>query len=465
MVTNNLDLIEDIQKKQRLRSREIGCTGLDHRLYALSQLKRLLAEHESEWLLVLKKDLGKSAVEAYASEIGVLLNEIEYVEKNLSDWLKPLTKRRFLLSGKDKVVTSYYPYGSVLVLAPWNYPLQLALMPVIGTLAGGNGVVLKPSEFAPATSKLLLELVSVYFPKKVFHVVEGDSKVAESLTRLQWDFIFFTGSPEIGTKVYKAAASHLTPVLLELGGKNPCILDESGVNDAAVRKIAWGKFLNAGQSCIAPDTVYVPRGQLDLFLGKMKTQIQAFYGEDPQHSPDYGRIIHAGHFQKVLRYLTDGKIYYGGDYSEENRYIAPTLLVDVKPGSDVTKDEIFGPILPVIPYDSLDDLQVELNQLPVPLCVYVFSSGKETMQKIERGLESGSFSINEVIMHAVNPFAAFGGKGKSGMGRYHGEAGFQAFTYPRAVYSKKDPLNLSKQFPPYSKSALQALRKLRKKIF
>lgn len=465
MVTDNLDLIEDIQKIQRQRSCELGCTGLDHRLYALSQLKRLLEEHESEWLLALKKDLGKPAVEAYASELGVLLNEIEYAQKNLADWLKPLSQGRFLLSGKDKVVTYYYPYGSVLVLAPWNYPLQLALMPVIGALAGGNGVVLKPSEFAPTTSKLLSELVPVYFPKKVLYVVEGDSKVAERLTRLQWDFIFFTGSPETGTKVYEAAASHLTPVLLELGGKNPCILDESGVNDAAVKKIAWGKFLNAGQSCIAPDTVYVPREQLGSFLEKMKSQIQAFYGVNPQLSPDYGRIIHAEQFHKVLRYLEDGKIYYGGEYSEENRYIAPTLLVDVKPGSEVTKDEIFGPILPVIPYDSLDDLKAEMNRLPIPLCIYVFSSKKETIEELQKSLESGTFSINEVIMHAVNPFVAFGGKGKSGLGRYHGEASFQAFTYPRAVYSKKAPLGLSKQFPPYSKSALQALRKLRKKIF
>lgn len=458
-------MIEEVQSLQRERSRHIGALGLDHRLYALSQIKRLLVEHEEEWLVALKEDLHKHPVEAYASEISVLLNEIDFIQKRLRTWLKPQSKRRFLFSGTDKVVTNRQPYGSVLVIAPWNYPLQLALMPVIGALAGGNGVVLKPSESAPATSHLLNKLIPAYFPKKVLHVIEGDRTVSEKLTALQWDFVFFTGSPETGKKVYEAAARYLTPVLLELGGKNPCILDESGITPAAVKKIIWGKFLNAGQSCIAPDTVYVPREQLPIVLEMMKEQIIAFYGKNPHVSPDYGRIVHTEHYEKVLRFLDDGHVYYGGDASKEARYIAPSLLTDLIPESPVSTEEIFGPILPVVPYDTLAALIESLKGGPVPLCTYIFSNDHHTQKQIIDTIQSGAVSINEVMLHAVNPFVAFGGVGKSGLGKYHGEASFQAFTYPRPVYVKDTPITLAKQFPPYSQVALSTLRKLRRKIF
>lgn len=462
---NDVRLYQSIQAQQRKRSRKIGCKGLDERLHTLKQLKKLVADNESKWLHALEKDLGKPAVEAYASEIGVLLNEIEHVTKNLKKWLRPKTKQRLLLSGKDKVVVSHYPYGSILVLAPWNYPLQLALMPVIGALAGGNGVVLKPSEFATETSALLAELVPLYFSNDILFVAEGDDTVAATLTQMAWDFIFFTGSPQTGTKVYEAAAKKMTPVLLELGGKNPCILDETGITDAAIKQIAWGKFLNAGQSCIAPDTVYVPRAHLQSFLKKIQAHIEAFYGENPLQSPDYGRLIHEKHFQRILEFLQDGTVYYGGEYAKEALKLAPTLLIDIKADSAVTKEEIFGPILPVIPYDTLDELKVQLRQMPVPLCVYVFSTRKETIHELERDLESGAFSINQVMFHAVNPFLPFGGKGKSGLGRYHGQSSFQAFTYQRANFTKKMPFTLAQQFPPYTQTAQKALRKLRKKIF
>lgn len=458
-------MIEEVQSLQRERSRHIGALGLEHRLYALSQIKRLLVEHEEEWLAALNADLHKHPVEAYASEISVLLNEIDFIQKKLRMWLKSDSKRRLLLSGTDKVVTTRQPYGSVLVIAPWNYPLQLALMPVIGALAGGNGVVLKPSESAPTTSHLLNTLIPVYFPKKVIHVIEGDHIVSEKLTALQWDFIFFTGSPETGKKVYEAAARNLTPVLLELGGKNPCILDESGMTPDAIKKIIWGKFLNAGQSCIAPDTVYVPREQLPLVLEMMKKQIIAFYGENPQVSPDYGRIVHTEHFERVVSFLDDGHIYYGGDASKEARYIGPTLLIDVAPGSPASTEEIFGPILPVVPYDSLATVIESLEAAPAPLCTYIFSKDAYTQKQITTATRSGAVSINEVMVQAVNPFVAFGGVGESGLGKYHGEASFQAFTYPQPVYVKGTSVTLAKQFPPYSQVALRTLRKLRRKIF
>ncbi len=252
---------------------------------------------------------------------------------------------------------------------------------------------------------------------------------------------------------------------MELGGKNPCIIDHSGISETAIKKIIWGKFLNAGQSCIAPDTVYVPREQLEAVLEMMKEQIRTFYGENPQFSESYGRIIHREHYDKILTFMTDGRVYYGGDASADDCYIGPTLLVDLISGSPICTEEIFGPLLPVIPYDSVDDVIKTLQALPAPLCTYIFSKSQETQSKIADEVQSGAVSINEVMLHAVNPFLAFGGAGKSGLGKYHGEASFEAFTQPRPVYSKQTPFLLSKQFPPYSKATLLALRRLRRKIF
>ena len=266
-------------------------------------------------------------------------------------------------------------------------------------------------------------------------------------------------------EVYKAAAEHLTPVLLELGGKNPLILDETGLNDEAIKQIAWGKFLNAGQSCIAPDTVYVSRPIYEDFLERMTKQIRNFYGKNPSQSNDFGRIIHEKQFKKVASFLKDGKVYSGGATSKEDLYISPTLLVDIKPGSSIATEEIFGPILPVIPYDSLENLLDELSGLSAPLVTYVFSEKDEVIQKVNQQLESGALSQNQVILHSTSPHLPFGGRGQSGLGRYHGQASYEAFSVEKPHYTKKPSVTFSNQFPPYSKIALGALRKFRKYIF
>ncbi len=454
-----------LRDKQRQYSLKAANKGVVYRQQLLSQLKRLLEENNQAWLSALKSDLHKPAVEAYASELGVLLNEIEDVQKNLSDWLTPETKTRMLLTGLEQVTISRRPYGSVLVIAPWNYPLQLALMPVIGALAAGNSIVLKPSEFAPAVSRLLAELVPQYFDKEQIAVVEGDAHVAEELTAEAWDFIFFTGSPHTGQKVYEAAAKHLTPVLLELGGKNPCILDETGFTAEAVRAIAWGKFLNAGQSCIAPDTVYVSRAIYQAFIEQMATQVEKFYGKNPSQSEDFGRMIHEKHFKKVASFLKDGRVVYGGAISKEELYISPTLLVDIKSDSAAATEEIFGPVLPVVPYDDLTALIDELSLLSTPLVMYVYSKNKQVVEQIDQRLESGALSQNQVILHSTSPNLSFGGKGASGIGRYHGKASVQAMSYEKSRYTKNTLMSFSSQYPPYTKKALAALRTFRKHLF
>lgn len=455
----------NIRNNQRKQSQNLAAQSSHQRIQALNQLKNLLVENEESFLATLKADLNKPPVEAYASEIGVLLNEIDFIQKNLDKWLKSKKHRRLLITGFERVEISRRSYGSILVLAPWNYPLQLALMPVVGALAGGNSVVLKPSEHAPNTSRLLAELVPLYFNSKTFAVVEGDSEVAEQLTAIEWDFIFFTGSKNTGQKVYEAASKHLTPVLLELGGKNPCIVDETGLNDEAMKQIVWGKFLNAGQSCIAPDTVYVERKIYPDFLKKLTQKINDFYGNHPIQSADYGRIISEKQFEQVVDFLEDGRIYSGGKKVKKERYIAPTVLVDIKAGSKVATEEIFGPILPVVPYDSLESVLNQLESMPTPLVTYVFSHNNQLIQQVEQRLESGTLSVNQAILHSTSPYLPFGGKEKSGLGRYHGEASFNALTYEKSIYTKTSFFSLNSQYPPYTKKALQALRKFRKHIF
>lgn len=457
--------VELVRELQRKRSRRIGYEGYDDRMEVLRRLKEMLVQHEGRWLDALQKDLGKPAVEAFASELGVLLNELDYVMKHLKSWMQPNEQKRMLLTGLEKTTVFAYPYGSVLVLSPWNYPLQLALMPVIGAFAAGNGVVLKPSEFAPATSALLAELVRANFSRDTLYVVEGGEKVAERLTEMDWDFICFTGSKKVGQKVYEAAARTMTPVLLELGGKNPCVIDESSMTAEAIQEITWGKFLNAGQSCIAPDTVYVPRGLMEPFLEQMVAQIQTFYGLELGSSADFGRIIHAKEMNRLVDYLDKGDVYYGGEFIKNKLYLSPTLMVDMEPGSAILEEEIFGPILPVVPYDSLDEVVRLLEVQPVPLVLYVFSNEEKTVETLQQRLDSGAVSVNQVITHATSPHVPFGGKGASGLGRYHGHASFAAFSYQRTLYSKKAPFQMTQQFPPYTASALAALRKLRSKLF
>ena len=461
------DLIKQVlfvQKLQRERSQGMG-PNIEERIAMLDKMKALLVENEAQWLEALRKDLFKPQLEAYSSELAVLLNEIDYARKYLRSWMKPKTKRRILFTGIEKTKTTFQPYASILVISPWNYPLQLALMPVIGALAAGNGVVLKPSEFTPSVSHLLADLIPRYFEKDTLIVVQGDAGVAKMLTDLPWDFIVFTGSSETGRKVYEAAARNLTPALLELGGKNPCVLDVGSLSKENIRKIVWGKFLNAGQSCIAPDTLYVPKEIYPKALEMIKEVVIEFYGEAPENSESFGRMIHAKHLEKVSSFLKEVAVYHGGHVLENERYIEPTILVDIDPNQSVLKEEIFGPILPVIPYDAISHLIKTLKEHPTPLVSYLFSNNATWLKKMGTAWESGSVSVNEVIIHAASPNISFGGKGQSGLGRYHGEHSFKTFTYEKSFYSRVSPVSYSAQSPPYTDKALTILRRIRRKLF
>lgn len=461
----NIEDYHDLVKKQKSYSGRNENQSYKERLDRLKRLKRMLVEKEGSWMEALNRDLGKSPIESYTSELALLLNEIDTVIQKLNKWMKPKKSTHISLSGVAKSVLRSQPYGSILVLSPWNYPLQLTLMPVIGALAAGNSCVIKPSEFASATAKLLADSVKEYFKPEEVTVIEGDSRVAESLLTLDWDFIFFTGSKRVGKIVHQAAAEKQIPVVLELGGKNPCIVDETGLSKETIRQIIWGKFVNAGQTCIAPDTIYVHESIYTDFLTEAAECIEIFYGKNPEQSPDYSRIIHQEQLKKQISFLNQGTVYHGGRYNLAERYVEPTLLVDLAEESAMMKEEIFGPIMPVIPYSSIQELKNELNQQPVPLAAYVFSENQDTIRYLEKEIRSSAFSLNQVIRHAAHAEIPFGGLKESGFGSYHGLTSFETFSFQKVFYEQKNKKSLSQQYPPYRSKQLDLLRKFRKRLF
>lgn len=466
---NNVDPAQwarwiQLQKKTAERPLSLK-ESLAARLSLLERLKKMIQEQPEEWLEALEKDLGKSASEGYTSELMVTLNEIDYLMKHLKSWMTPTKQWLKSLAAPASVSMDRKPFGSVLILSPWNYPLQLSLVPLAGAFAAGNSCVLKPSEFAPNVARLLREKISAYFPLSEAIVVEGEAEVSKRLVEQNWDFIFFTGSPETGKKVAASAAARLIPTALELGGKNPCIVDETGCSEEAVRKIIWGKFLNAGQTCVAPDTVYVHESVYERFLLKASKVLDEFYGNEPEKSADYGRMIHEAHWERVMTFMDNGLIRHGGYGNREERFIAPTLMTDVKEASPIAKEEIFGPILVVEPYSQVEDLPLKLGDAPSPLASYVFSKDATVVEFLSRTLKSGAFAHNQVIFQAARPEIPFGGVGNSGYGRYHGKASFELFTYVRPFYTDYTLKGMTAAYPPYRKGEWKLLDKARKLLF
>lgn len=453
------------RQKQHVRAYRSRAKHYQERRHLLEQLKKMVRNHEDEWLAALHQDLGKTSVEGYASELGMLLNEIDYALKHLQQWMRPASRRRLWLGGQEQTRLERCPYGAVLIIAPWNYPVQLSLIPLVGALAAGNSCFIKPSEHAAATSQLLRQSIAQYFAPEIVTVVEGDAVAAQKLLTLDWDFIFFTGSKAVGKLVYQQAARQTIPVVLELGGKNPCIVDETGLTTANVQQIVWGKFINAGQSCIAPDTIYVQEAVLPRFLTMAQEVMENFYGDNPQVSADYGRIISPQHFQRLVNYLPAGQIVAGGRYLAEARYIEPTILTKVDPQSAMANEEIFGPLMPVIPYADLPQLAAVLKAAPAPLVTYFFSNSKPAIDWLAPRVTSAAISINQVFRHAASPRIPFGGVGASGFGRYHGEASFDTFSYQKVCYRQTSLVNFSLQYPPYQSDSLKWLKRMRKWLF
>lgn len=410
-------------------------------------------------LAALYADLGKSRHEAYVSEFGYVIGEIRHTLARLHRWMRPERRRAPLFAWPAQAQVRREPFGVALIIGPWNYPLQLLLIPLVAALAAGNTAVLKPSEFAPHTSAVIARLIREIFDEECVALIEGGQDVAEDLLREKFDTIFFTGSTRVGHAVMAAAARHLTPVTLELGGKCPCVVLTDAPMDLVARRIVWGKFMNAGQTCVAPDHVWVDRRAAPALLAALARAVRDFYGENPQKSGDYGRIIHRKHFDRLLAHLREGTIHIGGRVDAEDLYIEPTILTGVTRDSALMNEEIFGPVLPVLEFDDVGEwLELQRNQ-PSPLALYLFTGDRTSQERVLRETRSGGVCINDTMTHIIGRDLPFGGLGQSGMGSYHGRAGFECFTHPRSVLRCSLAFDPSFRYPP-PKTPLAALKRL-----
>lgn len=422
--------------------------GESWRRQQLAALGHAIETNESRLLDALRADLGRSAFQAHATELGCLRNELATATRGLRRWMRPRRTGTPWLAAPatGKVVPE--PLGVSLILGPWNYPILLSLAPLASAIAAGNCAILKPSETAEASSAVLEEMIRTAFPPSFVACLSGGPAVARELLHHKFDKIFFTGSSAIGREVMAAAAPHLTPVTLELGGKNPAIVCEDAAMEVAAKRIAWGKFLNAGQICAAPDFVAVPRKRLPAFATALAEAIKAFFGDQPETSPDFGRIINERHFRRLSSLLQEGKTLCGGRADAASLYISPTVLAVDGWESPVMKEEIFGPILPLLPYDELDEVVEMLSLRPTPLAAYFFTSDRKRAENLLARVRSGGACINDTVSHIIGTSLPFGGLGESGTGSYHGKAGFDAFSHQRAVLRRPTRIDLPFRYPP-----------------
>lgn len=432
------------QQKEFFRA---GITkDISFRIATLNKLKNLIIDHEKEILAAVYADLHKVEIDAYATELSGVYNEINIAIRNVRDWAarEKVSTPMFMMPSKSYIYKE--PYGVTLIIAPWNYPFQLLMMPLVGAIAAGNTAILKPSELSSHTAAVLEKIINASFPEEYIHVVCGAAPETQALLALPVDYIFFTGSVPVGKSVMAAAAKNLTPLTLELGGKSPAIVHESANLKTAASRISWGKFINAGQTCIAPDYVLVHESVKDAFIDEMIKVILKFYGEDASRHPRYCRIINDRHFQRLTAFIDPQKTVYGGKTDPADRYIEPTLLYPADWSDPVMLDEIFGPILPIIPYADLDDIIQKINERPKPLSLYLFVNNKVIRRKIIREASFGGGAVNNTIMHIVSHLLPFGGVGPSGMGRYHGKYSFDTFSHTKSVlrsYNLADPVDMA----------------------
>ncbi len=433
--------------------------------FRISQLKKLYAavkRYEKDITQALYRDLHKSEFEAYSTEIGFVLEEISLMVRKLRRWAKPKRKSTPLTAFSGKSYILYEPYGTVLIIAPWNYPFQLMFAPLVGAIAAGNTVVLKPSPYSANTAAVMEKIITETFEPDYIAIFQGHRDVNQALLEQKFDFIFFTGSPNTGKVVMSYAAKNLTPVILELGGKSPTIVDKDANLKLAAKSIVFGKLTNAGQTCIAPDYLFVHKDVKDQLLKRLVHYIERFYGKDQRQAPHYPRIITQQNVDRLYQYLRCGKIYYGGQVDRADRYVQPTILTDVNTDCEVMQYEIFGPILPVLEFEDIQEVIDFVNSRPKPLAFYYFSRNKKKIRYVLSSTTSGGASINDTLMHFVNPKIPFGGVGNSGMGRYHGWYSFDAFSNKRSVYSKNLWIDLPFRYPPANNFKLKIVKKLLK---
>ncbi|MFT7826420.1 aldehyde dehydrogenase [Priestia megaterium] len=429
---------QELTKKQLSFFHSGKTKDVAFRIETLKKLRELVLGHEEDILKAVKADLNKPEMEAKRAEIGLVLSEIDFALENLAEWAAPKEVETPSTHAGAKSYIYQDPYGLALVIAPWNYPFQLAVSPVVGAIAAGNCVVLKPSELTPHTSSLLAKMFNENFPEEYLTVVEGEVETSTALLKENFDYIFFTGSTMVGKIVAEAAAKHLTPVTLELGGKSPTIVHEDANIEEAAKRIARGKFANAGQTCVAPDYILVQRNVKDELLSNLKEVVTNTYGEDVSQNLDFPHVVSERHFDRLSSFLTNGKIVFGGKTDRSRLFIEPTVLDNISWEDNVMQDEIFGPILPVIVYDEISEVIEAIVKRPKPLALYLFSEGEAVQDHILNSVSFGGGSINDTINHMTSHYLPFGGVGDSGMGAYHGKASFDTFSHAKSILKRSN---------------------------
>jgi aldehyde dehydrogenase (NAD+) len=456
MITNLF--IAEIVSKQRDFFQTGQTKSIDFRLAQLKTLKQAIIEHTELIIEALQADLKKPEFEAYATEV-LVYKEVDSAIKDLKNWTQPKKVPVSLEFFPASARIYPEPLGVVLIIGPWNYPLQLIISPLVGAIAAGNCAILKPSELAPHTSRVLAQIIGKSFEPAYIAVLEGGVETSQQLLAEKFDHIFFTGGTAVGKIVMEAAAKHLTPVTLELGGKSPCIVDSDINLEQTARRITWGKFLNAGQSCIAPDYLLVDKKIKDNLLAGIQKCLKEFYGDNPATSPDYARIIHEKHFDRLVKLLKDGKIIVGGESNSSEFYIAPTVIDQVSLTDAVMQEEIFGPILPVIEYTDISEAIALINSRPKPLALYLFSQNKNLQKQVCQQTSSGGICINHTVIQFALSTLPFGGVGASGIGNYHGKASFDTFSHYKSVLYKPFLIDFKWLYPPY-KGKLSLLKRI-----
>lgn len=437
--------------------------NVDYRIKNLKKLNDIIKKNEDKILNELKKDLGKSNFEGYVTEVGILYDDINFHIKNVKKWSSEEKRKSPIVYYPSKSYIYKEPYGVTLIIGPFNYPFQLVVAPLIGAISAGNTAIIKPSENSRNIALLLEKLINENFPEGYLRVVNplGGKETVSLLLDKPFDYIFFTGSVRVGKLVMQKAAQHLTPVTLELGGKSPCIVDSDAKLKLAAKRIVWGKFLNAGQTCVAPDYLCVHKSVKDELLKLIINEIRVQFGENVRNSEDYPRIVNKSSLERLSGYLNDGKIYYGGNIDEDNLYMEPTLIIKPDLNSPLMSDEIFGPILPILVYEDLDNVIKFINHREKPLALYYFSESKKKIKYVLTSTTSGGVTINDTIIHVANPNLPFGGVGNSGVGKYHGKESFETFTHNKSVMKRGTFIEFNIRFAPY-KNKLNLVKRIMK---
>lgn len=438
-------------EKQRAFFRSGRTIPLAFRKKALKRLGRAIRQHEKEIYAALREDLNKSKTEAFMCEVGMTLAELSYMLKHMEGWAKKKYVRSPLAQFSATSFTVKEPYGVALIMSPWNYPFMLTMEPLIGAIAAGNCAVVKPSAYAPATSAVIRRILRACFPEEYIFVVEGGRAENQALLDQRFDYIFFTGGVTVGKEVMAKAAKHLTPVTLELGGKSPCVVDRTAKLELAAKRIAFGKLLNCGQTCVAPDYIYCDPEIKDALVAELRRQISRQYGKEPLKNKDYGKIINEKHFDRICGLIDPSKTVCGGNADRGSLQIEPTILDNVTFEDPVMQQEIFGPVLPVLTYDSLGSAVSKINSLAHPLALYIFTSDEKAAQEVTSRCGFGGGCINDVLIHLATSNLGFGGFGESGMGSYHGIDGFRTFSHYKSIVDKKTWIDLPMRYQRYKK--------------